>query len=150
MLQHLKLCFLAGGVNHDKNVLLTVLFSVLALSLSLIERTPQSMGEDTESIKEGGAAAASVQHDSVIELGTESKTRETADSCTMSVIVSVVDSGVEGLTMSVTGRTAGGAVVLAASVTGGVEESAEVIWPESIGGGGVDDGETVSGLGELE
>lgn len=56
-----------------------MLFSVLALSL--IERTPESMGEETvQSIREGGAAA-SVEPESVLEIGTESMTREADESC---------------------------------------------------------------------
>ncbi len=66
----------------------------------------------------------------------------------MSVAVIVVDSGVELCTMSVTGSMVGiGAVVLTVSMTGGVEESAESIWPESMGGGGVGERATVTGLG---
>lgn len=53
--------------------------------------------------------------------------------------------------MSVTGRMVGiGAVVLRVSMTGEVEEAAEGVWPDSMGGGGVGEGETVTGLGEVE
>lgn len=65
----------------------------------------------------------------------------------MSVRVRVADSGVEVCTMSVTGRMVGiGAVVVTVSMTGGVEESPEGIWPESMGGGGEGERETVTGL----
>lgn len=48
--------------------------------------------------------------------------------------------------MSVTGRMVGtGAVVLTVSMTGGVDESTEGTWPESMGGG-----ETATGLRGLE
>lgn len=50
--------------------------------------------------------------------------------------------------MSVTGRMVGtGAVVLTVSMTGGVEKGSGGVWPESMGGGGVGEGETVTGLG---
>lgn len=50
--------------------------------------------------------------------------------------------------MSVTGRTVGiSAVVLTVFITGGVEEASEGVWPESMGGGGVGEGKTVSVLG---
>lgn len=66
----------------------------------------------------------------------------------MSVTVRVADSGAEVCTMSVTGRMVEiGAVLLTVSMTEGVEESTEGIWTESVGGGGVGEGETVSGLG---
>lgn len=46
----------AATLDHDDDSPLTVLLSVLALSL--MERTPESMGEETvESIPEGGAAS---------------------------------------------------------------------------------------------
>lgn len=51
-------------------------------------------------------------------------------------------------TMSVTGRMVGtGAVVLTVSMTEGVEEASGGVWPESVGGGGVGEGETDIGLG---
>lgn len=51
----------------------------------------------------------------------------------MSVAVGAADSGVEVCTMSVTGRTVGiGAVVLTISMTGGLTEPSEDIWPESV------------------
>lgn len=57
----------------------------------------------------------------------------------MSVTVRVADSGVEVCTISVTGRMVGiGAVVLTVSMTEG---------PESMHGGGVDEGDMVTGLG---
>lgn len=63
----------------------------------------------------------------------------------MSVIVRVVGSGVGVCTMSVTGRMVGiGAVVLTESMIGGVGESADGIWPGSMGGGGVGSGGTVT------
>lgn len=50
--------------------------------------------------------------------------------------------------MSVTGRMVGtGAVVLTVSMTGGVDESTEGTWPESMGGGETATG--LRGLGEL-
>lgn len=53
--------------------------------------------------------------------------------------------------MSVTGRTVGiSAVVLTVFITGGVEEASEGVWPESMGGGGVGEGKTVSVLGGVE
>lgn len=138
----IKLFFPAATLDHDDAKPLTVLFSVLALSL--MERTPESMGEETvQSIRERGVA--SVEPESKTKVGTESTATEAAESCpscTMSVTVRVVDSGVEVCTMSVTGRMVGiGAVVLTVSMTGRVEESAEGIWPESMGGG-----ETAAGL----
>ena len=58
-----KLLFQAAALDHDDATPLTVLFSVLALSL--MERTPESMGEETvQSTREGGAAA-SVEPESV-------------------------------------------------------------------------------------
>lgn len=66
----------------------------------------------------------------------------------MSVTVRLADSGVEVCTISVTGRMVGiGAVVLAVSMTGGLKEPIEGIRPESMHGGGVDEGEMVTGLG---
>lgn len=93
-----------------------MLFSVLVLSL--IYKTPVSMGEEmVQSIIEGGVA--SVEPESVMEFGTESKTREAAESGTMSVTVRGADSGVELCTMSVTGRMVGHcAVVLTLAKTG--------------------------------
>lgn len=77
-LLHPKRFFLAVTLDHDDATPLTVLFSVLALSL--MERTPESMGEETvQSITEGGAA--SVGPESVTEVGTESTTREAGESC---------------------------------------------------------------------
>lgn len=59
----------------------------------------------------------------------------------MSVAVGAADSGVEVCTMSVTGRTVGiGAVVLTISMTGGLTEPREDIWPESVHGWGMDEG----------
>ncbi len=73
-----KLLFLAATLDHDDATPLTVLFSVLALSL--MERTPESMGEETvQSIRNGGVA--SVEPESVMEVGTESTAREAAESC---------------------------------------------------------------------
>lgn len=46
--------------------------------------------------------------------------------------------------MSVTGRMVGTGIVVS---TGGVGESIEGVWPESMGGGGLGEGETVTGLG---
>lgn len=66
----------------------------------------------------------------------------------MSVTVRVADSGVEVCTISVTGRMVGtGAVVLTVSMTGGLKEPIEGKRPESMCGGGEDEGEIVSGLG---
>lgn len=62
--------------------------------------------------------------------------------------VRVADSGSEVCTISVTGRMVGtGAVVLTVSMTGGLKEPIEGIRPESMHGGGVDEGEIVTGLG---
>lgn len=124
-----KASFLDATLNHDEATPLTVLFAVLVLSL--MYRTPESMGEEmVQSIIEGGVAP--VESESVLDVGTESKTREAAESGTLSVTVRVVDSGVELWAMSVTGRMVElGAVVL----TGGVEESSEGIWLESVGKG---------------
>lgn len=73
-----KLLLLAATLDHDDALSLTVLFSVLALSL--MERTPKSMGEETvQSIREG--VVASVEPESVMEVGTESMAREAAESC---------------------------------------------------------------------
>lgn len=47
--------------------------------------------------------------------------------------------------MSVMGRMVG-AVVLTVPMIGRVEESAEGVWPMSMGGGGLGEGETVTGL----
>lgn len=45
-----------------------------------MERTPESMGEETvQSIREGGVASA--EPESVMEVGTESMAREAAESC---------------------------------------------------------------------
>lgn len=127
LVQCLKLHFLAPTLNHVESVLSTLLKSVLAVSLLHIGRTPESMGEETvQSISEGGAAAA-VRSGSTLEF-IESKTRETAESGTMSVTVRGVDSGVEVNTMSVTGRTAG-------------DMSSEDVWSKSVGRGGVRFGE---------
>lgn len=107
-------------MDHDDAMPLTA-FSVLAPSL--IERTPESMGEDTvQSIREGGGA--SVEPESVTEVGADSKSTEAADSAKMSV----------------TGRMIGDDAVCTIR---GVEESSEGTWPESVGGG-----ETVTGLVE--
>lgn len=66
-----KLRLLAATPDHDDAAPLTVLFSVLALSL--MGRTPESMGEETvQSTREGGAA--SVGPESVVEVGAESCT----------------------------------------------------------------------------
>lgn len=52
--------------------------------------------------------------------------------------------------MSVTGRMEGDdAVVLTVSMTGGMEEFAEGMWPESMVGGGVGEGEIETGLGDV-
>lgn len=120
-MQHLKLQFLAAALDHDDAMPLTVLFSMLALSL--IERTPESIGEDTvQSTREEGVA--SVEPESVTDVGAESKTREAAESGTMSVTVRGVDSGAEGSAMSVTGRmVGGGGVLLTVCTTGGLGES---------------------------
>lgn len=70
----IKLPLLAAIHDHKDVTPLTVLFSVLALSL--MERTPESIGEETvQSIREGGVA--SVEPESVMEVGAES----TAASC---------------------------------------------------------------------
>lgn len=131
-MRHLKLQFLAEEVDHDDAMPLTVLFSVLALALSLIERTPESMGEDTvQSIREEGVA--SVEAESVMEDGIESKTRRVADRGSVSVTVRVADSRVEVCAMSVTGRMEGDcAALLTVFMTVRVEESTE-----SMDGGGV-------------
>lgn len=136
LVQRLKLQFLAAALDHDDAMPLTVLFSVLALSL--IERTPESMGEDTvQSIREEGVA--SVEPESVMEV--ESKIGEAAKSGT----VRVVDSGVEVCAMSVMGRMVGaGAGVLTVCM------SSEGIWPKSMGGGGVGEGEAATGLGGVD
>lgn len=71
-----KLLFLAATMDHDDATPLIVLFSVLALSL--MERTPESMGEETvQSIGEGGVA--SVAPESVMQV--ESMGREAVESC---------------------------------------------------------------------
>lgn len=146
-MRQLKLQFLAEEVDHDDAMPLTVLFSVLALSLSLIERTPESMGEDTvQSIREEGVA--SVEAESVMEDGTESKTRRVADRGSVSVTVRVVDSRVELRAMSVTGRMEGDcAALLTVFMTARVEESSEPMH-----GGGVFGGKTYfsSTQGEVE
>lgn len=65
----------------------------------------------------------------------------------MSVTVREADSEVEVCTISVTGRMVGtGTVVLAVSMTGGLREPIEGKTPESMCGGGEDEGEIVSGL----
>lgn len=103
---------------------LTVLFSVLAL----MERTPESMGEETvQSNTEGGVASAELG--SVVEVGTGP-----CSGCAMSV--KVVDCGVGVGTMSVTGRMVGVDVVaLTLSRAGGEGESAGGIWSGSVGEG---------------
>lgn len=72
-----KLLFLAATMDHDDATPLIVLFSVLALSL--MERTPESMGEETvQSIREGGVASVepvSAMHE------VESTGREAGESC---------------------------------------------------------------------
>lgn len=69
---------LPATLDHDDATPLMVLFSVLALSL--MERTPESMGEETvQSITEGGTA--SVGPESVTEVGIESTTMEAGESC---------------------------------------------------------------------
>lgn len=69
---------LAATLNHDDDTPLMVLFSVLALSL--MERTPESMGEEmVQSITEEGTA--SVGPESLTEVGSESTTREAGESC---------------------------------------------------------------------
>lgn len=138
-MRHLKLQFPTGELDHDDAMPLTVLVSVLALSLSLIERTPESMGEDTvQSTREDGVA--SVEVESMMEDGTESKMRQAADCGSVSVTVRVVDSRVEVCAMFVTGRMEGDcAILLTVSMTGSVEESTE-----TVGGGGVCEGKTVT------
>lgn len=91
------------------------------------------------SIIERGVSSA--EPESVIKVGSESVMREADESGKMSVTVRAVESGVEECTLSLTGRMA-----LASSMTGGVEESSEAIWPESVGGGGTGDEEAVTGL----
>lgn len=62
----------------------------------------------------------------MLEFGTESKSREAAESGTESVTVRVVESAVGVCTRSVTGRMVGhGAVVLTLVTTGQMEESSE-------------------------
>lgn len=131
-MRHLKLRFLAGELDHDDAMPLTVLVSVLPLSL--IERMPESIGEDTvQSMREEGVA--SVEVESMMEDGTESKMRQVADCGS----VRGVDSRVEVCAMFVTGRMEGDcAILLTASMAGAAEESAE-----STGGGGACDGKTV-------
>lgn len=105
-----------------------MLFSVLALSL--IERTPESMGEETvQSISKRGIA--SVSPESVTRGGAKPTTRE------------VAESGA-GSTMSVTGRMVGDR-----GSGGGVEESVGGVGAESMGGGGAGGGETSTGVGEV-
>lgn len=137
-MQYLKLGFLAVALHHDDAMPWTALISVLALSL--IERTPESIGEDTvKSIKEEGVA--SVEPDSMTEV--ESKTREAAEFGAMSV----ADSGVDVCAMSVTGRIVGGSTeVLTVCMSGEVKVSAKGTWPESVGGGNVGEGEIASEL----
>lgn len=69
---------LAATLDHNESTPLTVLFSVLALSL--LKRTPESMGEETvQSIREDGAA--SVDPESGMGVGAESTEEEAAESC---------------------------------------------------------------------
>lgn len=65
----------------------------------------------------------------------------------MSVTTRGADSGVEVCTISVTGRMVGtGTVVSTVSMTQGLKEPIEGKRPESMCGGGEDEGEIVSGL----
>lgn len=73
-----KLRLLTATLDHNNATPLTVLFSVLALSL--VERTPKSMGEETvQTIREG--RVASVAPKSVMEVAAESTARDAAESC---------------------------------------------------------------------
>lgn len=74
----IKLLPLVATLDHNDATPFTALFSVLALSL--MERTPESMGEETvQSIREGGVA--SVEPEYVMEVGADSMAREAAESC---------------------------------------------------------------------
>lgn len=109
-----------------------MLFAVLVLSL--MYRTPESMGEEmVSSIMEGGVA------ESGLDVGTGSKTRKAACCGTTSVAVRGDGSGVELWAMSSTGRVVeGSGAVLTLAMMGGPEESSEGIRPESA------EGETVT------
>lgn len=93
-----------------------------------MERTPESMGEETvQSNTEGGVASAELG--STLEVGTES--------CSgWAMSVKVVDSGVGVGRMSVTGRMVGVDVMaLTLSRSGREVESAGGIWSGSVGEG---------------
>lgn len=69
-----KLLLLVATLDHNDATPLMVLLSVLALSL--MERTPESIGEETvQSIRERGVASVEP------EVGAESMAREAAESC---------------------------------------------------------------------
>lgn len=114
---------------HDDATPLTVLLSVLALSVR--ERVPMSMGEET------------VQS---VRVCRESMATEAAESCPGGT-TSVGGSGVAGCTICVTGRIVGlCAAAPSVSMTTGLKASRMDFWPDSVQGRGGEEGE-ILGLG---
>lgn len=139
----------AATLDHDDATPLRV-FSVL--ELSLMERTPESIGEETvQSIRVGAESMATLAVESCAG-GTVSVTTLAAESCvggSVSVTAEVADSGVKVCTICVTGRTMGiCAFILTVSVTAGLKKPLVGIRSESQCGGGLNEVETVTGLGK--
>lgn len=139
----------AATPDHDDATPLRV-FSVLALSL--MERTPESIGEETvQSIRVGAESMATLVAESCAG-GTVSVTTLTAESCaggSVSVTADVADSGMKVCTISVTGRTLGiCAFILTVSVAAGLTKPLVGTSSESQWGAGLNEVETLTGLGE--